>query len=527
MLNNLTKTRFLSKWLLILILLIALIFRFYKLHDWINWGMDQENEVFIVRNIVSGRHFPLIGLSITDTGVYRGPFFLYLSSIPYLIFSGDPIGGALLASITGVLMCYFIYFIGRNIFSDRAGLFASLLYSASFLASYYDRRFWLPSFIPIVSLLIGFLLVKVLRGDYRKLIYISILLGLATHAHITILIFLPLILYTVVRSKKNIPKKILIYAVIVFVLIQLPVLFFDLRHDFLNTKALMKLITGNTSPVNSSTIIQRGGLFLSAVGRFIFIGSKPDLFLMSDQCQGFNYFEKSKLLSGGLIVVIFLGTIIRQFILNIQKNRRIIFPKVQYQLIIGIYGLILLFILFYNRQVFEYYLLFFFPWLAITLGWTFDYYWRQRFGKIVTTFVIIIIIILNLCSLLTATYDYSYKDKMEIINFAKKYITGNKYALEAIGDCPRYGGYRYLFDHYIKPPVSSYMDPYFAWVYEDTLEKSKVDYIVLLYLPDPRDTDDKIIQFEEQKRKWISENNMIAAEKIGAAQVYIFTPKSI
>lgn len=511
----------------IFILILAIIFRFYKLQDWISWGMDQENEIFIVRNIVSGHHFPLIGLSIADTGMYRGPLLLYLSSIPYILFSGDPIGGALFASMMGVLVCFLIFYIGSKIFSYKVGFFASLLYSVSFLASYYDRRFWHPSFIPIISLLIGYLLVQVMRGDYRKLIHISFLVGLATHAHITILIFFPLILYVIIIHRKSISQKLQIYAMIGFILIQLPILFFDLRHNFLNTQAFIKLISVYNQTVNPSNITQRGALFLHSVGGFITLGPKPDLFLMSDQCQGFNYLENSRLFLGGLIIVIFLGTIIRQFILNIQKNKRIIFPKVQYQFLIGIYALILLFILFYSRQVFEYYLLFFFPWLAITLGWVIDYYWRQRFGKIITSFILIIIIFLNLYSLFTATYVYSYKDKIEAVAYAKQFIMGKKYSLEAIGDCPRYGGYRYLFDHYIHAPVNSYMDSYFAWLYPDTLEKSKVNYIMLLYLPDPRDTQDKIRSFEEQKEKWLSENKTVAYKKIGLTQIYILVPNSI
>jgi len=49
--------------ILFIILLLAFFFRFYKLTEWFSFGMDQEYEAFLVKNIVEGNHIPLIGVN--------------------------------------------------------------------------------------------------------------------------------------------------------------------------------------------------------------------------------------------------------------------------------------------------------------------------------------------------------------------------------------------------------------------------------------------------------------------------------
>ena len=67
----------------------------------------------------------------------------------------------------------------------------------------------------------------------------------------------------------------------------------------------------------------------------------------------------------------------------------------------------------------------------------------------ISSIIIFIFLTLNLTALLSANYSYSYKDKVEAIKWAKKYITGKTYSVEALGECPRFGGYRYLLSYYV------------------------------------------------------------------------------
>src|SRR3989338_8621824 len=202
-----------AKVIFIGILFLAFLFRFYNFQNLFFFGMDQEYEALIVKNIVDFKHFPLIGVNASDTGLYLGPAFIYLAAVPFYIFRGNPLGWGLTASFLGVLTVYFIYKVGKKMFSKKVGFFASLLYSSSFLTSFYDRQFWNPTPIPLFSLLIGFLLYRILNNNRKSLLLLALSFGIAIQAHLSILIFLPLIIYAVMKKYKILGIKTIFLSI--------------------------------------------------------------------------------------------------------------------------------------------------------------------------------------------------------------------------------------------------------------------------------------------------------------------------
>ncbi|MDO8657992.1 MAG: hypothetical protein Q7K55_04580, partial [Candidatus Levybacteria bacterium] len=67
-----------SKPLLILILLLGLFFRIYKLEIFYPWGHDQDLFAWIAKDILIDGHFRLIGQETSIIGVFIGPLFYYL-----------------------------------------------------------------------------------------------------------------------------------------------------------------------------------------------------------------------------------------------------------------------------------------------------------------------------------------------------------------------------------------------------------------------------------------------------------------
>jgi len=504
---------------LLLILSVAVLFRFYHFYDWLFFGMDQEYQALIVKNIISGQHFPLIGVNASDTGFYLGPFFSYFAAIPQLIFSGNPIGGALLSSLIGIIVCYLVYKIGKEMFSERIGLFASLFYGGSFLISFYDRQFWNPMLIPLFSLLIGFLLYQILNNKPKRLLWLAFIFGLAVQCHLSILIFLPLIIYILIIKRREFSQKIILTSLAIFIILQTPIILFDFRHNFTNSRAVMNIFSGKNQSIQTSHLKERNALFLSSLGRFFWLPSHPDLFLESGQCKELSglrkdaYPESILFILAGISIFIFL---------SLKKNAFSNSSKI----VLGIFFLTLIFVEFYNRQIFEYYLLFFFPWLGILLGCSLNYIWQKEHGKIIAIPIISIFVILNLFTLFTANFSYSYNEKIAAILFAKNYVSGGNYSLEAVGECSRYGGYRYLFEHFLGIPASSYMDSYFEWLYKDQKIQSKPEKIVLLSIIDLRDKQSTIARWEEAKIKFLSENNVLKEGRFGKIQILILEPKS-
>ncbi|MBM3284004.1 hypothetical protein FJY90_07245, partial [Candidatus Gottesmanbacteria bacterium] len=505
--------------LLSLILLTALLFRVYKLQDWLIFGMDQEYQALIVKNIITGKHFPLIGVNAGDTGIYLGPFFSYFAVIPQMIFSGDPIGGALSALLISMIVCFLIYKIGKNMFSEKVGVLASLFYSSSFLIAFYDRQFWNPMPIPLFSLLIGYILYQILEKRTEKLIWLSVTYAIAIQCHLSILIFSPLIVYVIFIRRKEFSKKIALLSMAIFILLQTPLVIFELRHNFLNSKAAVNIILSKNQSAEISSLQERNSLFLSTLGRFFWIPSYPDLFLESGQCRELTWLRKDAYPESILFILAGISIFI---FLSVKKN---IFNNSS-KIMLGIFISTIVFVEFYQRQIFEYYLLFFFPWLGMILGCSCNYIWQKEHGKIIITPIITIFVILNLITVLTANFSYSYKEKYAAIIFTRNYVSSNKYLLEAVGECSRYGGYRYLFEYLIGTPVYSYMDSYFEWLYRDKKLQLKPEKIVLLSMIDSRDKQSIIAKWEESKVKLLLENNILTEGRFGKIKVLILEPKN-
>lgn len=309
-------------------------------------------------------------------------------------------------------------------------------------------------------------------------------------------------------------------SLILFIFLQLPLMIFDIRHNFINTKAMINIFINISIPKHSSGLIDRNREFISTLGRLIWTPPKADLFLESGQCASLKNFRKNSYLEGGLILILGLFIFFRKYIKN-YRDRNI---SLSGKMVFAIFAATFLFIQFYQRVYFEYYLFYFFPWFFLSLGVVLDHLISVNRLKSVVYYIIICYIFINFASLLTADNSYSYSDKLNTINFVKNNISGD-YNLEAIGGCGIYGGYRYLFDKFIKPPKYSYMDTYFSWLYYQKYNTETSKNTVLLSLIDPRDNTGNIARQEEDKMRILTQHNIEGTAVFGNIKVFILADR--
>lgn len=498
---------------LLLILLLALLLRFYRLKTWFLFGMDQEYEAFLVKNILTGKHFPLIGVNASDTGIYLGPTFIYLAAIPYFIFQGNPLGGAVTASSIGVLTTFALYKLGREWFSEKVGLLAGFFWAISFLSVHYDRQFWNPTPISFLTIIILYSVTMIHKGREKFLIILAMAAGTALQSHLQSVIFLPIIILYLFLFRKKFSRKYLFLFLLILLIFQLPLILFDIRHNFINTKALTNLLfsfLGFSHPAQSISIFERVTLFLNFIGRSIYIKGPVDLFTENGQCLSLlSYRGKTSILA----VVLVLGSFFFYFFQKIVKKNKTLKDG---NLIFCITLLTLASIIFYKGPVFEYYYLFFLPILYLLLSWILIYL-TQRKGIFIYWLVILILVVNNILIFLNAKMSYSFQDKLEAINYSKNYVDNNNFSLEALGDCGRFGGYRYLFEYFGKIPGSSYMDPYFSWIYGDK-KQDKFPRSIFFSLIDSREI--------ENLPKWLTqkavlEKGVIQGRRFGKIDVLV------
>ncbi|MDO8573668.1 MAG: hypothetical protein Q7R77_02860 [Candidatus Daviesbacteria bacterium] len=212
------------------------------------FNMDNARDMVGVRGMVVLHKFRLIGPTTAIEGLSNGPAWYYLLAIPFLISGGDPYasiimeiifwaaGGFFLLKLVKAWSIWLIFPIGAIWVSSNYIL----------LASAYAFN---PNPIILLTPLLIYLLVKYLENE--KAIYgISawFLGGLFFNFEMNFGIFIPLIiLISIIAVKKLflLKQKSFWLGLGFFILTLLPQIIFDLKHEFLMSRAIMRHLSEN------------------------------------------------------------------------------------------------------------------------------------------------------------------------------------------------------------------------------------------------------------------------------------------
>ncbi len=232
--------------LVILILLLAAFLRVYKLPEFTTFLSDQGRDAIIVRNIVTLKHWPAIGAPSSVGQVYLGPFYYYLIAPFLLLFNFNPAGlafGAAFLSLIGIIAGYLVT--REEVGKLTAVLF--LVFTAFSFENIEQSRFsWNPNLLPFFAFFTLYFFYKLMKTD--KIIF-AILLGtflsFSVQLHyLAVFLTLPMILIAVTDRKLIIKLGKYLVAIISFLFFSLPLVIFDLRHQFLNSKNFLTLFKG-------------------------------------------------------------------------------------------------------------------------------------------------------------------------------------------------------------------------------------------------------------------------------------------
>ncbi len=147
----------LNIFLLILIFILALVFRFYSFRESAYFGYDQAKDAFESQDIYLNRNIKIQGLPATgNMGIFHGPLHWYLTGPVYLAFHGDPYGVSAFFRVANALGVFLVFAIGSLIVNGKTGLVAAFLYAVSYEETQYSLYVGNPSlatiFIPLIYL---------------------------------------------------------------------------------------------------------------------------------------------------------------------------------------------------------------------------------------------------------------------------------------------------------------------------------------------------------------------------------------
>lgn len=338
------------------VLALAAFFRLYKIDQYMIFLGDEGRDAQVIKAMIDIHHFPLIGPPTSVGNIYLGPLYYYMMLPPMAFFGLSPIGASVMVALIGVATVALIYYLGKKWFNRKSALIASFLYAISPVTIAYSNFSWNPNPTPFFALLGIMGLFRVNKtGNFLWFIMTGIFFAAALQMHYLATMLVPIGVVLWVhevwyRHMNKSPIKNLflgtILGILAFLMVMSPLFIFDIRHDFLNYKAVIKLLTQG-SVVNAS----------------IFSNIYKIPYLYSYNLIG-RYIAGQNMILTTIVSLLLLLPFVNFFRLK-DKNRILNWPI----LVLGIWLIVGLFgVSFYQGDVYDHYLGFLNPVPFLLIG---------------------------------------------------------------------------------------------------------------------------------------------------------------
>ena len=225
-------------YIVILLLLAGLFLRTYQAQELFLYNHDNDLAGWFVRDVVEIKHLRLIGQETSTKGIFIGPLFYYLLIPFYLLLKMDPVGGVFLVSLIGLFTMWSFYYVFNNLFNQKTGVVALLIYAFSFFGIMNDR--WVVPTMPVVLWTLWFFYtLSLLMKGKQKLAYllVGMLFALIWHLNISLALLAPLVLLAQYLSGRSPDYRKVINGFVVFMVFSIPLILFEVRHRFQQVSA--------------------------------------------------------------------------------------------------------------------------------------------------------------------------------------------------------------------------------------------------------------------------------------------------
>ncbi|MBP9797966.1 glycosyltransferase family 39 protein [Candidatus Woesebacteria bacterium] len=222
------------------IIILSLCIRLYKLPDLMPFIGDQAWFYLSARNALDSGNIPLVGITASRTWLHQGAFWTYIL-MPILKTSSHPAAPGYFSALLGSLTTFGLYAVLREITIKKTALIGALLYATSPLVVLSDRMPYHTSFTPLLTIGIFYSLWRVMHGNQRFWI---VLVGLVSVMQNTNLAGFPVVYVLALffaiglilkDSWTTFSKKILLHAILVWLILMMPFLLYDVTHGFQQT----------------------------------------------------------------------------------------------------------------------------------------------------------------------------------------------------------------------------------------------------------------------------------------------------
>ncbi len=231
--------------LIVLLLLAILTASWHVLHGTINFNTDIARDFLLFEDIYYGRHITLLGpRSGGIPGVFHGPLWLYLNVPAYAIGGGNPVVVGWWWVILFVVSVCILFYSVKTLAGGATALLAAAIYAFS-TANTVHAMFNPFGAVMLAPLFLLFTFDYLRKGGFARLAILMFVLGLMIQFQMAFavpmfVLIAPLLLYVILKRKTY--KDLLAIG---FLIIPLSTfILFDLRHDFLQMRAVISYLGG-------------------------------------------------------------------------------------------------------------------------------------------------------------------------------------------------------------------------------------------------------------------------------------------
>lgn len=348
---------------IILIILLGAFLRLYRIADYMTFLGDEGRDSLVWLRMVREGKFTLIGPVTSIGNMHLGPLYYYLILPFSVIFGFNPVGSSVGVALFGLATIFLIYWVGKKWFGEVVGLTTAFLYAISPVVITFSRSSWNPNVMPFFALLTVWSIWQFWQN--KKFLWLSIAgvsVSFAIQSHYLGLLLAPLVgLFWLITLKnifknKKLMKQFIIFSfgslVLFFLLTIAPLLWFDLRHNFINYQAFRQFFTDRQTTVN-----------------FKLYKAIPSFWPLWEVMVTRLIAAKDIVLGVWIAAVLLIGTIFSVWRLGIirTKAKKVLANKglvlIIVWLLVGLWGMGL-----YKQHIYDHYFGFLFPALFLLTG---------------------------------------------------------------------------------------------------------------------------------------------------------------
>lgn len=246
-----------------------------------------------------------------------------------------------------------------------------------------------------------------------------------------------------------------------------PLLLFDLRHNWVNILGVKKLLTNTVAHQFSFQKILEAILLMPRTLARFWYTPQTNLIELHSYCTIHASVRQNS--TPVILTILSLGVIIW----FIKQAKKPIEKTIGNLILFYVFGITLFGILGYS--LFDHYLTGIIPILAFISAKL-----LTKLKPIISTFLILAFISLNLFQVSKANNSYGLELKNNLVSWAISQLEGEDYVLDSISKCHKENGLRYLLELTDNPPKKSFMDPNFFWLYRHSPVEQNPDKILLV-----------------------------------------------